>query len=182
MRRCHEGQLGSCPETLPRAGTGYLRPATSERKEGCCPGVGQAKRRRGAIGWGCHSGSNNLDSSQLDVAVGEFVGLVAEDSTLQKQSIFLCPSIPTRRSGLQERRRWLLLAVSGRQSVDRVQGIARARGGSPCQRAGIQLQVTDQPWALYTKQSSMMDGIRDLPTGAQARGQDCVIWNGLCCS
>lgn len=133
-------------------------------------------------GGGATPGSNNLDSSQPDVAVGEFVGLVAEDSTLQKQSIFLCPSIPTRRSGLQERRRWLLLAVSVRQSVDRVQGIARARGGSPCQRAGTQLQVTDQPWALYTKQSSMMDGIRDLPTGAQATGQDCVIWNGLCCS
>lgn len=88
LRLCHERQLDSCPATLPRAGTGYIRPGNGELEEGCFPGVGQAKGRRGAIARGCHSGVEHPEPSQLDVAVGEFVGLVAEDSTLQKPSIF----------------------------------------------------------------------------------------------
>ena len=34
-------------------------------------------------------GPSKLEPSQLEVAVGQFVGLMAEDSTLQKPSIFL---------------------------------------------------------------------------------------------
>ena len=45
--------------------------------------------RRKAEEPSAEEGSSNPDPTQPEVAVGQFVGLVAEDSTLQKPSIFL---------------------------------------------------------------------------------------------
>ena len=81
----HEGQLGSCRETLQRAGTSYIRLANSEQKNtaigrGCQPGAQQprAKPTRHRC-WTSH-GSRGRGQH-----IAETVDLPG-----------VCPSIPTR--------------------------------------------------------------------------------------
>lgn len=79
---------------LRQARASYDRRTANEKKAVALE-LARRKAEEELSGGGATPGPSNRDPSQPDVAVGEFAGLVAEDSTLQKRSIFLCPSIPT---------------------------------------------------------------------------------------
>ena len=119
--------------------------ATLGHLQGCCPGVGQAKGRE-AISWG---GAQQPRAKPTRGGSWTICGSCGRGQHVAKAVDLpgTSPSIPTWQSSrlavVVERQRWSLLAPTGQQSVDRVQAIAHASWGGPCQRPATRLLVTD---------------------------------------
>ena len=168
LRQRHGRQFGHRPLTLPRAGAGHIRPANGEREEGCCAGVGKAKGQRGAIERGCKPGAQQPRPKPTDAAVGQFVGPVAEDSTLH----------PRRSSwGMSKHSYWTIRSASygtgtseeefTRSNWMAVSGQSPGNRWCPLRWPLPKASHTPSDYKLacgrYTTPSWTVDGIPDLP-------------------
>ena len=89
MQRPHERQPLHLPPTLQTASPDDLWPTHSKREEDHGPWVGQAEGRRRASWPRACQAQRRASHCQTGEQRWDFVGLVVEDSTIQKPSIFL---------------------------------------------------------------------------------------------